>query len=49
MNLGSNIYEKALITGISGQDRSYLAEFPIKKGYEFHGIKGVPLFLIQKE
>ena len=29
---------KALITGISGQDGSYLAEFLIKKGYEVHGI-----------
>ena len=28
----------ALITGISGQDGSYLAEFLIKKGYEVHGI-----------
>ena len=29
---------KALITGISGQDGSYLAEFLIRKGYEVHGI-----------
>jgi len=29
----------ALITGITGQDGSYLAEFLIKKGYEVHGIK----------
>lgn len=28
----------ALITGITGQDGSYLAEFLIKKGYEVHGI-----------
>eukprot|EP00400_MALV-I_sp_L67-5_P000577 gene577-101_t len=28
----------ALITGISGQDGSYLAEFLLKKGYEVHGI-----------
>jgi GDPmannose 4,6-dehydratase len=30
--------KKALITGITGQDGSYLAEFLIKKGYEIHGI-----------
>ncbi len=30
--------KKALITGISGQDGSYLAEFLIKKNYEVHGI-----------
>ena len=30
---------KALITGITGQDGSYLAEFLIEKGYEVHGIK----------
>ncbi len=29
----------ALITGITGQDGAYLAEFLIKKGYEVHGIK----------
>ena len=29
----------ALITGITGQDGSYLTEFLIKKGYEVHGIK----------
>ena len=28
----------ALITGITGQDGSYLAEFLLKKGYEVHGI-----------
>ena len=31
--------KKALITGISGQDGSYLAEFLLDKGYEVHGIK----------
>jgi GDPmannose 4,6-dehydratase len=31
--------KKALITGITGQDGSYLAEFLINKGYEVHGIK----------
>jgi len=30
---------KALITGITGQDGAYLAEFLIEKGYEVHGIK----------
>ena len=30
---------KAFITGITGQDGSYLAEFLIDKGYEVHGIK----------
>ena len=30
---------RALITGITGQDGSYLAEFLIKKGYKVHGIK----------
>ena len=28
----------ALITGITGQDGSYLAEFLIDKGYEVHGL-----------
>ena len=31
--------KKALITGITGQDGAYLAEFLIDKGYEVHGIK----------
>ncbi|MDQ6998226.1 MAG: GDP-mannose 4,6-dehydratase [Mariprofundus sp.] len=31
--------KKALITGVTGQDGSYLAEFLLKKGYEVHGIK----------
>lgn len=31
--------KKALITGITGQDGSYLAEFLLDKGYEVHGIK----------
>ena len=36
-----NFNEKkiALITGITGQDGSYLAEFLLNKGYEVHGIK----------
>ncbi len=29
----------ALITGITGQDGAYLAEYLIKKGYNVHGIK----------
>ena len=31
--------KKALITGVTGQDGSYLAEFLIERGYEVHGIK----------
>ncbi|MFB9223476.1 GDP-mannose 4,6-dehydratase [Paracoccus cavernae] len=31
--------KKALITGITGQDGSYLAEFLLDKGYQVHGIK----------
>ena len=31
--------KKALITGITGQDGSYLAEFLLNKGYEVHGIR----------
>ena len=31
--------KKAIITGITGQDGAYLAEFLLKKGYEVHGIK----------
>ena len=30
--------KKALITGISGQDGSYLAEYLLSKSYEVHGI-----------
>ena len=38
-NQGLNIMaKKALITGITGQDGSFLAEFLIEKGYEVHGI-----------
>jgi len=35
----NNNKKVALITGITGQDGSYLAEFLLKKGYEVHGIK----------
>lgn len=31
--------KKALITGVTGQDGAYLADFLLKKGYEVHGIK----------
>lgn len=31
--------KKALITGITGQDGSYLAELLLGKGYEVHGLK----------
>src|SRR5581483_1280552 len=34
----SSMAKKALITGITGQDGSYLAEFLLAKGYEVHGI-----------
>jgi len=34
-----SISKKALITGVTGQDGSYLAEFLLKKGYEVHGLK----------
>ena len=30
--------QRALITGITGQDGSYLAEFLLNKGYEVHGL-----------
>jgi len=34
-----SLNKKAIITGITGQDGSYLAEFLLNKGYEVHGIK----------
>merc|ERR1740138_666683 len=34
----TDVTKKALLTGITGQDGSYLAEFLLKKGYEVHGI-----------
>lgn len=37
--LGGFMKKKALITGVTGQDGSYLAEFLLEKGYEVHGIK----------
>src|SRR5207302_6397208 len=33
------LMKRALITGITGQDGSYLAEFLLEKGYEVHGLK----------
>ena len=39
MNLESKKSKVALISGITGQDGSYLAEFLLQKGYEVHGIK----------
>jgi len=30
--------KRALVTGITGQDGSYLAEFLLQKGYEVHGL-----------
>jgi GDPmannose 4,6-dehydratase len=38
-NLNKFKKKKALVTGITGQDGSYLAEFLLHKGYEVHGIK----------
>ena len=38
-SLFTNMKKIALITGITGQDGSYLAEFLLAKGYEVHGIK----------
>ena len=35
----NNKSEKALITGINGQDGSYLAEYLLEKNIEVHGIK----------
>ena len=35
--------KKALITGITGQDGSFLAEFLLEKGYEVHGITSIYL------
>ena len=35
----NNSLKRALITGITGQDGSYLAELLLEKGYEVHGIK----------
>lgn len=39
MSPKANLQRTALITGVSGQDGSYLAEFLLEKGYVVHGIK----------
>ncbi len=39
MEEAMNMSKVALITGVTGQDGSYLAEFLLQKGYEVHGIK----------
>ena len=39
MNQDNSTPKIALITGITGQDGSYLAEFLLEKGYIVHGIK----------
>jgi GDPmannose 4,6-dehydratase len=36
---GASFLKRALITGITGQDGAYLAEFLLNKGYEVHGVK----------
>jgi GDPmannose 4,6-dehydratase len=36
---GRDMSKRALITGVTGQDGAYLAEFLLQKGYEVHGIK----------
>jgi GDPmannose 4,6-dehydratase len=38
-NVPQALNKTALITGITGQDGSYLAELLLDKGYEVHGIK----------
>jgi len=35
---GSGVVKRALITGITGQDGAYLAEFLLERGYEVHGM-----------
>src|SRR5690348_9256497 len=39
MRFSRETMKKALITGITGQDGAYLAEFLLQKGYEVHGVK----------
>src|SRR6056300_702321 len=39
MNSGARQMKKALITGVTGQDGSYLVELLLEKGYTVHGIK----------
>ena len=37
--MASSSAKTALITGVTGQDGAYLAEFPLRKGYVVHGVK----------
>jgi GDPmannose 4,6-dehydratase len=39
MEQGGKMRRRALITGVTGQDGSYLAEFLLAKGYEVHGLR----------
>lgn len=39
MTIKENMQKVALITGVTGQDGAYLAEFLLRKGYEVHGVK----------
>ena len=39
LKFGVNVNKVALVTGITGQDGAYLAEFLLQKGYVVHGIK----------
>jgi GDPmannose 4,6-dehydratase len=39
MEQGGTMHRRALITGVTGQDGSYLAEFLLAKGYEVHGLR----------
>ena len=39
MGEGSSMSKRALITGVTGQDGAYLAEFLLDKGYDVHGVK----------
>ena len=41
--------KKALITGVTGQDGSYLAEFLLQKGYECTELREDRLFLTHSE
>lgn len=41
--------KKALITGVTGQDGSYLAELLLQKGYEVHGLFRVPQETVKQE
>jgi GDP-D-mannose dehydratase len=43
----TKLQKVALITGITGQDGSYLAEFLLEKEYVVHGISAALLHLIQ--